>query len=85
MAKLTLAELVNAIRKSAGDSDVADLDGDILDITFEELGYDSVALLELSVTLRSEHGITLSDDEILNIETPRGALELINGQKDEVI
>jgi len=76
---LTLVEFVAVVRACAGDSDEYDLDGDILDVTFEELGYDSLALLEVSARLKQEHGVVLTDDEILGLSSPRAALELVNG------
>ncbi|GGP51269.1 acyl carrier protein [Streptomyces abikoensis] len=77
---LSLEQLVQALRKSAGDSDVADLDGDILDLTYDDLGYDSLALLELFATLKRDHGIELSDDDIFELKTPRATLAAANGK-----
>ncbi|KNB53420.1 acyl carrier protein [Streptomyces caatingaensis] len=75
MSEITLDRLVTVIRECAGDSDEFDLDGDILDVTFEELGYDSLALLEISARLQEEFGATVSETEM---ETPRITLRLLN-------
>lgn len=81
MSDVTLADLVSVIRECAGDSDVADLDGDILDTTFEDLGYDSIALLEVSAKLQQDLGVEIAEGEM---DTPRNTLLLINERLLEV-
>lgn len=76
--RLTQTELVIAIRAAAGDSELADLDGDILDRRFDDLGYDSLALLEVAATLRRAHGITLPDDAVVELSTPGELLRAVN-------
>ncbi|MFE2728951.1 acyl carrier protein [Kitasatospora sp. NPDC059327] len=75
MTAITLAQLVEIIRDCAGDSDEFDLNGDIADIAFEELGYDSLALLEIAARLRQEHGVVLPDE---GVRTPGDVLDLVN-------
>ncbi|ORT57121.1 acyl carrier protein [Streptomyces sp. CB03238] len=81
MPEITLAYLVSIIKECAGDSDAADLDGDILDVTFQDLGYDSLALLEVSARLQQNVGVSIPEDAM---ETPRGTLRLINDKISEV-
>lgn len=76
--RLTQAELVSAIRAAAGDTELADLDGDVLDRRFDELGYDSLALLEVAATLRRTHGITLPDGTVVELGTPAELLRFVN-------
>lgn len=80
---MTLAEFVDVIRACAGDSDEYDLDGDILDVSFEDLGYDSLALIEVSARLKQDHGIEV--DEFPELASPRVALELINGTREREV
>lgn len=72
MSTLNLSELVRLLRENAGFDETLgiDLDGDILDVPFYELGYDSLALLQLVGVVRREFGIEL-DDEAVAAETPR--------------
>ncbi|RPF24894.1 acyl carrier protein [Streptomyces sp. TLI_185] len=77
---LSLDGLVATIRRCAGDSDVAALDGDILDVSYQDLGYDSVAVLEIFAELGSEHGIAISDEEVFETMTPRQTLDLVNSR-----
>ncbi|UJW29407.1 acyl carrier protein [Saccharothrix sp. AJ9571] len=73
---LTLDELRNFLRESAGESDL--LDGDILDVEFESLGYDSIALIETVARIGREHGVRLDDDAVTTVRTPRELLDLVN-------
>jgi act minimal PKS acyl carrier protein len=54
---------------------VADLDGDIADMDFEELGYDSLALLELSARIKQILGVEVPEGDM---KTPGGTVRLIN-------
>ncbi|MGW2720260.1 acyl carrier protein [Streptomyces sp. NPDC001492] len=79
---LSLEELVSTIRRCAGDSDVAALDDGILDLSYQDLGYDSVAILEIFAELGSEHGIAISDEEVFETRTPRETLALVNSRTE---
>ncbi|MGN5376903.1 acyl carrier protein [Streptomyces lasalocidi] len=45
---------------------------------FGNLGYDSVALLEVVSQLKNQYGIDLSDDSMGTFRTPREVLEVVN-------
>jgi acyl carrier protein len=45
-------------------------------VAFEDLGVDSWNLVELRATLETRHGVRLSDDEWLNLESPDDVLKL---------
>lgn len=75
MPQIGLSRLVEIIRECAGDSDERDLDGDILDITYQDLGYDSLALLEISAKLEQDLGVSIPEEEL---KTPRHTLHLVN-------
>ncbi|MDV6286809.1 acyl carrier protein [Rhodococcus jostii] len=68
------AELKDILREAAGEDESVDLDGDVLDTDFADLGYDSLALLEAASIITRRYGIKLSDDELENITTPRQLL-----------
>ncbi|WP_258341541.1 acyl carrier protein [Saccharopolyspora gregorii] len=82
--RLTRTQLVSAIRAAAGDTELADLDGDVLDRRFDELGYDSLALLEVAAVLRRTHGIVLPDDAVVELGTPADLLRIVNATTEEV-
>ncbi|MFE3718139.1 acyl carrier protein [Streptomyces cyaneofuscatus] len=76
--EFTLDDLRRILSEGAGDD--FDLDGDILDTTFEDLGYESLALLETGVRIGREYGIELDDATLTDIETPRQFVEAVNNQ-----
>ena len=78
MSTLTIDGLKEILRSAAGEDDGADLDGDILDVAFADLGYDSLALLETAARIARDFGVTLSDDDVDQIETPRALLDQVN-------
>jgi act minimal PKS acyl carrier protein len=78
--ELTLDDLKRVLREAAGEEEGIDLDGDVLDRTFDELGYDSLALLETSSRIEREHGIKLDDSVVTDATTPRQLLAVLNEQ-----
>jgi act minimal PKS acyl carrier protein len=78
MSAITLQDLSAALAESAG-ADEGDALGDTsLDLSFTELGYDSLALLETAALVQERHGARLDDDEITTLRTPREFLDLAN-------
>jgi minimal PKS acyl carrier protein len=63
----------------AGEDEAAGLAGDILDVPFADLGYDSLALMESAARIKQEYGVDISDDILAELETPRAVLDLVNG------
>ncbi|MEV6009389.1 acyl carrier protein [Streptomyces sp. NPDC051976] len=78
--QLTIDDLKRILREAAGQDETIDLDGDILDTSFEDLGYDSLALLETGSRIEREHGIELEDTSVTVVETPRALLAVVNEQ-----
>jgi act minimal PKS acyl carrier protein len=79
MTAFTLHDLTEKLRECAGEAEEGvDLDGDVLDTPFIELGYDSLALLQVTGVLKRELGVDLADDAVLEAETPRILLDMIN-------
>jgi minimal PKS acyl carrier protein len=78
MADFTIDQLRRILREGAGAEEGVDLDGDILDTGFEELGYDSLALLETGGRIEREYGIRLGDAVLTGAVTPRALLDAVN-------
>ncbi|MDT3395507.1 acyl carrier protein [Streptomyces sp. B1866] len=76
--EFTLADLTRILREGAGADESVDLDGDILDREFEELGYESLALLETGGRIEREYGISLDDSLLSEARTPRMLVDLVN-------
>jgi minimal PKS acyl carrier protein len=80
----TLDDLRRIMRVSVGVEDGVDLDTDISDIEFDDLGYDSLAVLELAGHVRREYGVPLPDEMMQEIQTPGLAVTLINDRLSAV-
>jgi act minimal PKS acyl carrier protein len=76
--EFTLDDLKRILREGAGADESVDLDGDILDTGFEDLGYESLALLETGGRIEREFGITLDDDALFEARTPRALIAAVN-------
>ncbi|MEV1062966.1 acyl carrier protein [Streptomyces sp. NPDC050263] len=75
---LSLDDLTRILRESAGEDETVDLSGDIADVSFTDLGYDSLALLEVASRITREYRVSLPDEELDRAETPRAFVELVN-------
>jgi act minimal PKS acyl carrier protein len=75
---IELPDLRRILRESAGTEQGVDLDGEILDTTFGDLGYDSLAIMETAAGIIREYGVSIDDDALLTATTPRLLLELVN-------
>lgn len=76
--QLTIEDLKKIMRECAGEDDSVSLEGDILDTPFLDLGYDSLALLETAALIKRQYGVTVSDEDLHGIDTPRAFLEKVN-------
>ncbi|MFE0427297.1 acyl carrier protein [Streptomyces sp. NPDC058953] len=77
-APLAVADLIRIMRESAGEDESIDLDGDVLDADFADLGYDSLALLETAGRISREFGVDIGDDDLDGVATPREFLTAVN-------
>lgn len=76
--RFTLADLRRILLQAAGADEAAALDDDILDTTFDLLGYESLALLETGGCIEREYGISLDDDTLTDALTPRDLIDTVN-------
>jgi act minimal PKS acyl carrier protein len=79
LSSMNLDDLRGLLSKCAGGDDDADaLAGDIVDVPFEDLGYDSLALIEAAATLKRDYGVIIPDEQLTDTQTPAELLALIN-------
>ncbi|MFB7947564.1 acyl carrier protein [Kitasatospora phosalacinea] len=76
----TLDDLRRILRSGAGADEGVDLDGDILDVDFADLGYESLALLETGVLVEKDFDVTLADETLTTARTPRALIDAVNAQ-----
>ncbi|MEU5633277.1 acyl carrier protein [Streptomyces rishiriensis] len=78
MSEFTLEDMKRILREHAGEEESANLDGDILDANFTDLGYDSLALLQTSTLIEREFNVTLPDEGLHTFDTPAKLIALVN-------
>ncbi|MFJ8546476.1 acyl carrier protein [Streptomyces sp. NPDC093586] len=79
MDRLELDRLTELLRECAGEGEGVDVDGDVLDTPFLDLGYDSLALLQVTGVIERDHDLMLDEEALDEAETPRQYLDLVNG------
>ena len=78
MPQFTLDQLKSAMLTAVGDDDLIDLERDILDIPMTDLGFDSLALMNVADILEREYGIEIPEDGIEEtMATPRKTVRYI--------
>jgi minimal PKS acyl carrier protein len=78
MTEFTVADLIQIMRACAGVDDAVGLGDDVAETEFEQLGYDSLALLETASRVSREYGVTLPEEELAEIRTPAAFVALVN-------
>ncbi|MFJ9903589.1 acyl carrier protein [Streptomyces sp. NPDC101152] len=81
-APMDIDDLRAILVACAGEDEAAAVEGDIIDVPFEDLGYDSLALLDCMARIKQEHGVDLADDALAELTTPRVLLGLVNAQSE---
>ncbi|MGH3466491.1 MAG: acyl carrier protein [Thermocrispum sp.] len=77
-AEFTLDDLKRILLEAAGEEDGAEVDPGALDVEFDQLGYESLAMLETGLRIEREFGIKLDDDTIFESATPRALIDAVN-------
>ena len=77
MANMTLEDLRRILAECAGEGDSIDHHEDIGDVSFADLGYDSLALLETAARIEQEFAVSIPEDAVVTLRTPRAMLDLV--------
>lgn len=75
---ITVHELDRILAECAGERDSATPEAGIDDVTFEDLGYDSLALLETLGRLQIQLGVRLDESLIIEARTPAELVAMVN-------
>ncbi|HEX4221148.1 MAG TPA: acyl carrier protein [Pseudonocardiaceae bacterium] len=78
MPNFGLAELKELLASCAGIDEQFEAADNVLDTEFADLGYDSLALLEVAGRVSRDYGVPMPDDAHEYMATPRAAIEFIN-------
>ncbi|MEU7587825.1 acyl carrier protein [Micromonospora sp. NPDC049230] len=77
MSNFAVDDLRRILIACAGESE-ADLSGDISDRQFDDLGYDSLALMETAARIEQDYGVRIPDEQIVELDTPRAVVNVVN-------
>jgi act minimal PKS acyl carrier protein len=78
MSTLTIDEFKAIMHTVAGEDDVVDLSGDVTDTPMGELGFDSLAVLEIASVVQQRYQIEVPDECIERMTTPAESVAYIN-------
>ncbi|MDJ1136900.1 acyl carrier protein [Streptomyces iconiensis] len=78
MSLMTIHDLMRILRECAGAGADIETGGEILDLRFDDLGYDSLALLETLSRIEHDYGTRLPEEFVEHARTPRALLATVN-------
>jgi act minimal PKS acyl carrier protein len=84
MTEFIVADLEHMLRSCAGAEQAAAGLADVLDVGFADLGYDSLALLELANQVQRAYGVPIPDEAVEHMTTPQATVDYINSRLAEV-
>jgi act minimal PKS acyl carrier protein len=73
----SIDDLRKVLVTCAGEMDGEALNGDFADTDFEDLGYDSLALMETAARIERDYGVRIADSEVADVRTPRDMVNLV--------
>jgi minimal PKS acyl carrier protein len=77
---ITLRELETMMREFSWEDDSAQPFEQVPDQSFEDLGYDSLALLETHSRIKRDYGVEIGEDDLDEVTTPRRLVDLVNAR-----
>lgn len=78
--EFTVTDLQRILRAAAGPDAEIGTDAGTLDTSFEDLGLDSLAVLETGARIEREVGVRLEDSDLVQTLTPSELIDLVNAQ-----
>jgi act minimal PKS acyl carrier protein len=77
---MTITALRRILVECAGGEELAELDGDIAAVNFEQLGYDSLALIETASRIQRDFGVIIPEELLIDVKTPQELIDIVNHQ-----
>jgi act minimal PKS acyl carrier protein len=81
MADISTEAVSAVLREAAGDDDSMDFGAESFERSFADLGFDSLALLEIAALVKREFGVVLTDEEMQGVETPADLVAKIDAAR----
>lgn len=80
MTSFTPETLRKIMYDCAGPGAHPELEGDIVDTPYEDLGFDSLAVLEVATRIQQDIGVPFPDDAVAELTTPRSVIDYVNAK-----
>lgn len=77
-SKFEFSDLKRILLDCAGEDPAETSVIEPLDATFDELGYDSIVVMETLARITREYRVTIEDDAVNGDTTPRLLIDLVN-------
>ncbi|GAA1772271.1 acyl carrier protein [Streptomonospora arabica] len=77
MSSFTMEDFTRLLRECAGEAEGTQTDA-MAETSFEELGYDSIALLEVAARIQQEYGVRIEEEALPDLDTPRMLVDHVN-------
>jgi minimal PKS acyl carrier protein len=77
-SRFEYSDLKRILRDCAGEEPDHAFETAALDATFDDLGYDSIILMETLARIAREYRVTIEDDAVTGDTTPRILINLVN-------
>jgi len=78
MKQMTVPILMEILDRAGGADESVDLTTDVASRDLEELGYESLAILEAAGLIEREYGVTLDEATLSDARTPQGLVAVVN-------
>ncbi|MFB0632475.1 acyl carrier protein [Streptomyces sp. AB3(2024)] len=78
MDRLELTELARILRIWGGEEECVELSEDVQDLYWDELGYDSLSVLQAIGSIERKYDVLLDGELLERADTPRSFLRCVN-------
>jgi act minimal PKS acyl carrier protein len=80
VSEFTIENLKVIVREASGVADGVALDADTIDTPLRDIGYDSLAVLEIASRIQRDFHLVVSDEAIEGMKTGRDIIGFVNSQ-----
>ena len=77
---ISLTNLEEFLNASTGQEEPITLDRSMMDVDFDDLGVDSLAILELVDRIQEAYHLSIDDETVPELRTPRMMLDHVNAR-----
>ncbi|MBV2365260.1 acyl carrier protein [Streptomonospora nanhaiensis] len=81
MSTLDMPRLKEIMRATADEDTDVDWEGDLLDQPFTDMGFDSLAVLEIATSIQQRFGLVMPDEVVAELTTPRSVIDYVNAHR----